>query len=687
MYYSRQTTSVCLILLSCIFSSSFSQSFELVFFNCDTSARQLCINDPGVELPDNNQIYLGENDPDATSCSVHLTQNIQVLSECSEVVNYFVELIINDTTLHVLQPLTTVADLDSNMVYELFFNSANAPDPIIREFGIPYNSGCNDYYRIRWTALDECGKVAVCENSVNLYDCKRPEYSFSESIFTADAYESGLVLLSADTLVKDFRDDCSDPEDFLISLRPDRYVPDSLMHMCDLAAWGVELNWPVWIADKGLDKNCDGTVEWSERQITPDSFLIVFVSTGTIDCGMDYYYVGEVATDDSRTVKDTKISLKIPGQPVQEQLTGEDGRFSYAFYLPATTVITAERDDNHKNGVSTLDLIKIQKHLLGSEKLTNPYKIIAADANNNQSVSVTDIVELRKLILGLYTTLPNNSSWRFVPENHVFPDILEPWPFPETITDQNISSSYLDFVAIKIGDVNNTSISDYSGIESRTGFPLIKWTAPEKSYLENEILIIELYPEQETVLNGFQFTVSSEDLEFEGVASGTIYLKDENFAIFGDKITFSWFSDEAVIVDPAKALFALHAKARSNGTLSRSIQINSDITAAEAYTSQEEIMIPELIFSSPEPFYPSVSLIPNPWNAEAILSFRSGKHTTAILEFYDLNGRSLLKNKHACQPGVNTIILNAEDFTTRGLLFYKLSFDYEVCTGKMIVHD
>jgi hypothetical protein len=39
----------------------------------------------------------------------------------------------------------------------------------------------------------------------------------------------------------------------------------------------------------------------------------------------------------------------------------------------------------------------IQKHVLSLEELTNPYYIIAADANGDQKVTAADLTELRKL--------------------------------------------------------------------------------------------------------------------------------------------------------------------------------------------------------------------------------------------------------------------------------------------------
>src|SRR5690606_5391092 len=80
----------------------------------------------------------------------------------------------------------------------------------------------------------------------------------------------------------------------------------------------------------------------------------------------------------------------------------------------------------HKKGVSTLDLISLQKHLLGLKELDDPYKFIAADANRSNSLSAMDIVTLRRMILGITDTFMNNTSWRFVDAAYVFADPSNP---------------------------------------------------------------------------------------------------------------------------------------------------------------------------------------------------------------------------------------------------------------------
>lgn len=74
------------------------------------------------------------------------------------------------------------------------------------------------------------------------------------------------------------------------------------------------------------------------------------------------------------------------------------------------------------NGVTTVDLLQISSHILGIQSFESPFQLIAADANNSGSVTTFDIVEIRKLILGVYDLLPNNNSWRYIPQ-YCFDDL------------------------------------------------------------------------------------------------------------------------------------------------------------------------------------------------------------------------------------------------------------------------
>lgn len=131
--------------------------------------------------------------------------------------------------------------------------------------------------------------------------------------------------------------------------------------------------------------------------------------------------------------------------------------------LGSNVTVVPVKDDNPLNGVTTFDLVLISRHYRGIELLNSPYKIIAADANRDGLVNMEDSIEFRKLILGVYTELPNNTSWRFVDKSYTFPDPNNPFAavFPESLSVQNIQSFVsADFVGIKVGDVNGTAIAN-----------------------------------------------------------------------------------------------------------------------------------------------------------------------------------------------------------------------------------
>lgn len=66
-------------------------------------------------------------------------------------------------------------------------------------------------------------------------------------------------------------------------------------------------------------------------------------------------------------------------------------------------------------GVSTFDLVLISKHVLGIEPFLNPFQLIAADENNSGSVTTFDLNEIRRLLLGVKSTLTAGSC-RYIPD-------------------------------------------------------------------------------------------------------------------------------------------------------------------------------------------------------------------------------------------------------------------------------
>jgi len=114
-------------------------------------------------------------------------------------------------------------------------------------------------------------------------------------------------------------------------------------------------------------------------------------------------------------------------------------------------------DIGYANGVSLMDVILINKHILGIQPLVNPYELLAADANNSGAVTTLDMITMQRLILGISIGFPAHTSWRFLPADYFFADPANPWLSPPP-TVQQINGltaegvDELDFFSIKIGD-------------------------------------------------------------------------------------------------------------------------------------------------------------------------------------------------------------------------------------------
>lgn len=121
-------------------------------------------------------------------------------------------------------------------------------------------------------------------------------------------------------------------------------------------------------------------------------------------------------------------------------------------------ILSGFSNQDPSEGVSTLDLVLIQKYILGLEAFTNPFQYIAADINKDGKINTTDIIVLRKVILGVYENFPDNESWRLIPQISVSEN-LHPlkWSDEILILPGYENHENLDFIPVKIGDVSGAS--------------------------------------------------------------------------------------------------------------------------------------------------------------------------------------------------------------------------------------
>jgi hypothetical protein len=233
---------------------------------------------------------------------------------------------------------------------------------------------------------------------------------------------------------------------------------------------------------------------------------------------------GLILTEGGKKVKDTDVTpsgpCSFPGAGIKTTL---EGNYGICLCGLGTFTVKPSRNDNYLNGVTTLDLASISKHILNLQPLGSPYKLIAADANDSKTITTLDIVALRRLILGIDEELPSVSSWRFVDKKYVFPNPANPFTpvFPEQVVVQATvgmpSFPGTDFVGIKVGDVNGTAEP-----KAPKGEMILQTDAKALQYAETISLLVKVQSGEALLAfqGAFQFDPAA--LEFIGPAAGDL---------------------------------------------------------------------------------------------------------------------------------------------------------------------
>ena len=156
----------------------------------------------------------------------------------------------------------------------------------------------------------------------------------------------------------------------------------------------------------------------------------------------------------------------IAGETTFRTTTDEAGNYTLENVPTLEGVqIRLTKEDNHVNGVSSLDIVLMSRHILGLAPFNNPNQYIAMDTNKSGSITAFDLIQIRRLILGLETVFPNNEAWRFIEKGRLANLIFNQAGNPEYAGNINDlfslengdNNTILNFIAIKVGDANGNA--------------------------------------------------------------------------------------------------------------------------------------------------------------------------------------------------------------------------------------
>jgi hypothetical protein len=542
--------------------------------------------------------------------------------------------------------------------------------------------------RVEWTVEDQCGNISTCDALYVIDDQKKPTpYCLSE-IVTVIMENDGTVAIWASDFDNGSFDDCSD---VLVSFSDD--VDDtSIQFTCDDVSNGIEEMIPVeiWVTDaSGNQDFCTATLTLQDNSDACRDSIVVD-STGTIN---RVAIAGRVATEDSRPLDQVEVVImaNLHEFPAYE-MTDPDGRYAFSDLLDANDyVLEPVKIDEADKGVSTLDLVMIQRHILGMAPLSSPYKVIAADVNDSESVTGADIVALRKLILGITDHFENNDPWRFVDAGQVFDDPKRPFPYNERLGYQQVMTDMgaADFVAVKIGDVNGSvDLGNVSGDEATSSRSAIQL---DGNVVEsNGNYYLEVSSDAIEDLAGMQFTIKyPETADIKSIDSDVLDISDDNIgwsSLQDGMLAVSWSKSQAVSTQDGDVLFRIEL----GGTTGDLPTIGDGLLDAEAYTlADNQIETVDITYGrggveqiTANRLYQNV---PNPFDAVTVISFELAEAAPATLSIYDINGRLIYQVANDYSAGMHSITLDVDALQATGILYYQLDSGSYTASKKMVV--
>jgi len=554
--------------------------------------------------------------------------------------------------------------------------------------GVP---GSMSNHSVTWRVSDGCGNFTSCTSSFMVID-NIPPTPYCVNLSTA-LMENGQVELWACDFDLGAFDNCSDQSDLRFTftdVRPEddpAYNPltlcSSKIFTCDdlIAAGGnvVTLNVYVW-DEKGNSDFCTVFLTLVDNN---DSCEDIGNSPIAQIGGTIISVLGE-------PLENVEVSIRKNTQTesISSKMTDVTGHYMFdSNEMYKSYELSGFNNSNPLNGVSTLDLVLIQRHILGLQDLDSPHKLIAADINNDANITAVDLLELRKLILGIYEEFPNNDSWKFINETEIV-DPANPWPVPLIRYIQDLDNNMMqeDFTGIKLGDVNNSASANIKGssIESRSANEIE--ISFEDQYFEQGDLVEVVFESNDlNEIAGMQFTMEAEGLDLVSVRGIDVDIKDQNLGRLSEKTTtFSWNSDRTENIGK---LMKVSFIAKSSGTLSESLDINSEALYSEAYVGDALEIVPIKLTgrNNTEQNFELYQNKPNPFNGSTTISFvlpRSGEATLTIM---DITGRVLWTYSDQYEQGTQSIIISERDINASGVLYYQLEAGDYSAIKKMIL--
>lgn len=642
-----------------------------------------------VDISYSDQVVTNIDNNPATPCMV-ITRTWTVVDNCQPNGTFvFVQTInVQDMAPPVftnINDMTKVANANCVAFFTLIASATDCAGVTITNnspYGATTGANASGNYPIGvtvviFTATDGCGNTSTMDVVITVTDPDPTDFMCEKVIFILP--EETEIDIAAEAFITFIEGNCTSADDFIISYSNTN--PYDTVRTYDCGDVGVTtFSLWFWTADGTMIVDSCATADLDLRD--PNDY-----------CMDGLIVVGEVRSEAGFPIPNAQVSVM--NAAMIPDTTDNNGKYQINGLAKWTGYTIAPFHDwHHRAGVSTLDLVMIQKHLLGIAKLNSPYKMIAADANKSGHITVMDMLEIRRLILGMTNRFPNNTSWRFIDYFHEFADPYNPFNpgFPESTWLDSITHGMdtANFVGVKIGDVNGSYFNGLSGgakIEPRSGesYQLTMGEARQEAGDKWELIA----DPSQGAIDGMQFSLmvgpysASQASE---ISSAIIPADNWYYDAASMSIKVSWSPGAAVDVS-GKTLFTGPI---ADWSLDQ-YWLDERVIQPEAYIADGELVqIREVKFQLAGTTKPEIAdeyqlfqNIPNPFTEGTIIRFSLPKPEAVTLLVHDVAGRIVIVKETNCPAGLNEIQLRNHDLTSSGIYYYTLQTANASLTRKM----
>ncbi|MDF1697902.1 MAG: T9SS type A sorting domain-containing protein [Saprospiraceae bacterium] len=526
-------------------------------------------------------------------------------------------------------------------------------------------------HRVFWTVEDGCGNSTTCDYAVTVRDCKNPTPYCNSSITTTIMPSAGMIQIWAQDYDYGSYDNCTAQEDLIFSFSQN-INDDNRVIVCEDIENGVAqlFTLELWVTD-----------EYGNQERCEVSFIVQDNADACPNGTIKGKIAGRVRTQRDKNIPEVELEYTVSIDTFSGmEMTDEQGEFTLEQTPEFLKYVFSPSYETSPNaGVSTLDLVMMQQHILGIKEFNNPYDIIASDVNDNDKVSSSDLLTMRKMILGIIAEWPKEiENWVFVDSAFVFDDETYPFNYPDSIVIENLldTAEHVNFVAVKMGDVNGSYKPGLSGkgddIETRTnGYAVMDMNGQAHG---DGSWTYTLRVNEEDDIDGLQFSMYVP----EGSEIKSNYIAEGEYVITNNEVKVSWVNTHSVSITN-EAFLEIHTPKEinihfSNG-LSPEVYINLvPVDIVIDYTEKEQNELQPAITNS-------IHALENPFYEDLRLNVAESYNTLEI-EIFDVSGARIYQDQRSNGP--QSIQISSTNFKLSGMYFIRAIIDGVHHTMKVV---